>query len=363
MTVQTPHRVGKTLTLVVVATYCVLMCLLLLRKRKVDDTAGQTPVTFPTDAVTTSRVLPAFDTGPRRFDFPINEPRLCAADEYSNPSVPFLLITVQSHASNKLARDAIRDTWGRISRDFFRKTPVRIVFILGAVHGTVQRNKIKKESASYRDLISADFVDTYRNLSLKSLASFYWARQFCLRAKYLLKTDDNMYHNVTTLMRWLEMENTTITGGIVGRLHINSTVYRYGPWKLDESLYPSRIYPPYCAGCAYLVSLSMAGRLLEASQRVPLLPIEDVYITGLLARAVGTQCSNNFRFSEWNNGPMSDNICAMVSGNTFSVHHVDHWRMYAIHRNSQTPEWCKENEIPKQRYSNSRHLTQNKTTL
>ena len=355
MTMQTPSRAGRTLTLVVVATYGVLMCLLLLRKRKVVDVpVGQMPLTFATAAVTTSRVLPAFDTGPRRFDFPINEPRLCAADEYSNQSAPFLLIVVQSHAANKLERDAIRDTWGTISRDFFRKTPVRIVFILGAVNTTVLRNKIKKESGAYRDLISADFVDTYRNLSLKSLAGFYWARRFCPRAKYLLKTDDDMYHNVTTLMRWLETEKPTITAGIVGRLHINSTVYRYGPWKVDESLYPSRTYPAYCAGCAYLLSLSMAGRLLEASRRVRLLPIEDVYITGLLARAVGTQCKGNLRFSEWNTGPTIDNTCAMASGDIFSVHRVDHWQMYAIYQHSQTPGWCKENEISKQRYSNSR---------
>ncbi|KAI0210723.1 Beta-1,3-galactosyltransferase 1 [Lamellibrachia satsuma] len=285
-------------------------------------------------------LLPATDppfTGPRRFNFSINEPFVCSSALYS--PAPFLLVEVHSHALYHRKRKAIRGTWGRISRDYFREKQVRLVFILGNVDGTKHKLTVLRESRSYRDVISADVVDTYRNLTLKSLAGLYWAQQFCQGAKYLLKTDDDVYFNVSSLMRWLEMPNSPATEGITGSANMKSYVDREGKWKVDERLYPSKTYPRYCSGCAYLLTLSMAARLFNASHRVPLLPIEDVYITGLLANAVGTACVDNAAFPNYFTGPFVDDICEYYRDVLFAVHNVYYSQMYAIY-NRILPAEC-----------------------
>ncbi|KAI0210724.1 Beta-1,3-galactosyltransferase 1, partial [Lamellibrachia satsuma] len=296
--------------------------------------------THPVPTITTVTRTPAFETGPLRFNFPINEPLLCAADENSNPLTPFLLIVVHSQQWNTPSRDSIRETWGRISRDYFREKQVRLLFIVGNVDRTEHKWTVLRESRSYRDVISADFVDTYRNLTLKSLAGIYWAQQFCPVAKYILKTDDDMYFNVSNLLRWLEKTNSNITRGIVGRVNQGAQVLRSGQWKVDERLYPSKTYPRYCDGCAYLLTSSMAARLFNASHRVPLLPIEDVYITGLLANAVGANCWNHDSFPHWLTDPAEENICDLVAGRSFGVHRVDFKLMYSIYRRSLAGKLC-----------------------
>ena len=283
----------------------------------------------------------ALATAPLLFEFPINEPRLCAEDEYSNPSTPFLLIEVHSHASNKPSRDAIRDTWGRISREFFREKLVRVVFILGSVVATDHEMDVRRESKLYRDLISADFVDSYRNLTLKSLAGLYWAGRFCPGARYLLKTDDDVYFNVSKLLEWLDTAD--VETGIVGRANVEGKVYRMGLWKVDETLYSAPMYPRYCLGSAYLLTSTMAGRLFNASRRVPLIPIEDVYVTGLLAKSIGTRCTNNMDFPQWGTGPTNKNLCSMFGDSrAFAVHRVDYTGMYVIQRRSREAGWCRQ---------------------
>ena len=49
-----------------------------------------------------------------------------------------------------------------------------------------------------------DFLDTYQNLTLKTLAGVKWAGQFCGQAEFVMKTDDDMYvdlYEVHTLTR------------------------------------------------------------------------------------------------------------------------------------------------------------------
>ena len=52
------------------------------------------------------------------------------------------------------------------------------------------------ESDKYEDMVITDHLDTYNNLTLKTLAAFDWMLTQCPQAEYLLKTDDDMFIQV-----------------------------------------------------------------------------------------------------------------------------------------------------------------------
>ncbi|XP_075547265.1 beta-1,3-galactosyltransferase 4-like [Dermacentor variabilis] len=69
--------------------------------------------------------------------------------------------------------------------------------------GMILQERVANESARYGDIIQADFRDTYRNLTLKSVFLLKWAFMYCSRAQFLLKTDDDVFVNVDNLVRFL----------------------------------------------------------------------------------------------------------------------------------------------------------------
>ena len=77
-----------------------------------------------------------------------------------------------------------------------------------------------------------------------------------------------------------------------------SAVQRRGKWAVSRSEYGRARYPTFCAGLAYLMRPSLARKLLQAAPSVPFFWIDDVYITGLVAAAVGADhFSLNLRYT------------------------------------------------------------------
>ena len=53
--------------------------------------------------------------------------------------------------------------------------------------------EIQNEHLLYGDIVQGDFVDTYRNLSLKAVVGNLWVSKFCSKAEFVVKTDDDMF--------------------------------------------------------------------------------------------------------------------------------------------------------------------------
>lgn len=71
---------------------------------------------------------------------------------------------------------------------------VAFVFLVGLDEKTAQ---LEAESDQFGDLIITEHYDTYNNLTLKTLAAFDWMQNFCSQAQFLLKTDDDMFIQVS----------------------------------------------------------------------------------------------------------------------------------------------------------------------
>ena len=74
--------------------------------------------------------------------------------------------------------------------------------------------QVVEESRTYGDILQEDFVDSYMNLTLKSVMGLKWASTYCSQTQYLLKTDDDIFVNVPVLLTYLQEASKTrwITG-------------------------------------------------------------------------------------------------------------------------------------------------------
>ena len=94
------------------------------------------------------------------FSYVINpEGRICSKENV------FLLVYVHTSPENYKRRVTIRETWSQ--KHLF--TNVRIVFFTGLSLRTEANDMLKLESSLYKDIVQKSFVDTYRNLTLKSM--------------------------------------------------------------------------------------------------------------------------------------------------------------------------------------------------
>ena len=264
-------------------------------------------------------------------EFLIDASWLCSKDpEDSTVQDAFLLVLVHSRPDTPAQRHAIRDTWGRLSRKFHGDRQTRLLFLLGDISASPS---VIRESRLYRDIALVRLQDTYRNLTLKALAGLHWIQKFCNQVSFVLKTDDDVYFHLPHLLQFLDTSSFSgRTPVILGSLNRNSSVLRYGLWEVDERDFPGERYPPYCSGNSYLLSTPAVLSLVSAARHVPTLPLEDVYLTGVLPPTAGLQCRHHPAFPHWITGDTQDNLCQLRSGWLFGIHNVHYNRMYRIQR-------------------------------
>ncbi|XP_059470687.1 beta-1,3-galactosyltransferase 5-like [Neocloeon triangulifer] len=208
-----------------------------------------------------------------------------------------LLILVLSAPQNYERRRAIRENW---AKDLNNRTS--LFFVLGGV-GLKDRDLLKLEAE--RDLILANFTDSYRNLTLKSVALLDWADQNC-DCDFLLKCDDDMYINYPKLRHKLFEENETFgEKTVIGRFASNWKPVRdeKSKYYLSREEFPPKILPDFTSGPAYVLKGSFVEPLLAAVLAEHWLSLEDVLITGIVANyrlgatLLGWPTFNNERMS------------------------------------------------------------------
>ena len=101
-------------------------------------------------------------------------------------------------------------------------------------------------------------------------------------------------------------------------------------------MFPRPTFPPYLLGFAYLMSRTTVRKLLAAAREVPYIPLEDVYVTGLLAERAGVESVHHPGFHTYireqkMRGPQ---IAACAAGEV-TVHHVRPDMMTKCHNASQ----------------------------
>ncbi|KAM5334847.1 UDP-GalNAc:beta-1,3-N-acetylgalactosaminyltransferase 1 [Glossophaga mutica] len=211
----------------------------------------------------------------QNFHFTLQERSNCSHQN------PFLVILVTSHPSDVKARQAVRVTWGE--KKSWWGYEVLTFFLLGQQaekEDKVLALSLEDEHLLYGDIIRQDFLDTYNNLTLKTIMAFRWVTEFCPNAKYVMKTDTDVFINTGNLVKYLLNLNQS-EKFFTGYPLIDNYSYRgiiYQKHRISYQEYPFKVYPPYCSGFGYIMSRDLVPKIYEMMSHVKPIKIEDVYV-------------------------------------------------------------------------------------
>ncbi|XP_030557026.1 uncharacterized protein LOC115760008 isoform X1 [Drosophila novamexicana] len=224
-----------------------------------------------------------------------------------------LITSAQTHAD---ARMSIRQTWGHygVRRD------ISMAFVVGRGTNETVNAALSQENFIYGDLIRGNFIDSYNNLTLKTISSLEWVDQHCQHAKYILKTDDDMFINVPRLLTFLtQLEKRKQKRAIFGRL-----AKKWKPIRNKKSKYyvstdqfPAAVFPSFTTGPAYVMTGEVVHDLYVRSLKTVYLKLEDVFTTGIVAQSLGIE---RLHVNEFVNRRISFNPCNIR--NAISVHMI-----------------------------------------
>ncbi|KAK3106832.1 hypothetical protein FSP39_000868 [Pinctada imbricata] len=210
-----------------------------------------------------------------KFEYVINNENIC---DGGNESGVDILILISTTFRNKLKRDAIRETWLSVSQENTQN--IRYAFLLGFTPDLHLQQQLELENIEYRDIIQEDFIDSYRNLTHKTVMAFKWATTFCNHSRFFMKTDDDMYVNTRNLLEIVATHNSDLQTSVGGTCMGRGKPHRNQHSKYYASVesYPLQHYPGFCSGTGYITSMNAAVQIYEMSKNIKFFHLEDVYI-------------------------------------------------------------------------------------
>lgn len=217
------------------------------------------------------------------FTFIINEEEKC------KDKTPFLVLLISTTAAELLHRNAIRKSWGNEAAvpgvDIVR------LFMLGIETKGANEDLLLRESEQYRDIIQQDFLDTYNNLTLKTLMGMRWVASYCSAARFAMKTDSDVFVNtmylIEKLLRPLPPPTQNYFTGHLMKGH-RPIRNKHSKWYISEEEFPGNRYHPFCSGTGYVFSGDLATKIVNASLMIKYIHLEDVYV-GFCLNAKGIE--------------------------------------------------------------------------
>ncbi|RUS74861.1 hypothetical protein EGW08_017385 [Elysia chlorotica] len=278
-----------------------------------------------------------------------------------------LVICVSVKRDAWARRNAIRHTWGSYGQsgaapgidlkiststgnnDTARATgDILLVFFIGSsslLSAKDEQERINQEAKVHGDIYQADFIDTYENLTLKSVSILRFVALQCPTARYVVKVDDDVYLNVPYLL--IQLRNQTkVFSDLKNLTDNNSPPFAYGlefvgaavirkktsKWYTPRRMYRGKLFPRYLSGTAYSMSGSAVQQLYLASMRIPFLSMEDVFVTGLCAKRANVVLVGDDRFAIYKRTPTGCNFRTNITGHEYTIK-----ELHTIHKQLRDP--------------------------
>ena len=105
-------------------------------------------------------------------------------------------IYILSTANAFERRRTLRETW--VSD--VKGSAISVFFAIALTVNQRDQKLVEIENEKYKDLIQFGFIDSYYNLTLKSISVLRWTQIYC-NTKYVLKADDDIVVNIELLMK------------------------------------------------------------------------------------------------------------------------------------------------------------------
>ncbi|XGW14323.1 hypothetical protein V3C99_000556 [Haemonchus contortus] len=193
------------------------------------------------------------------------------------------LIIVLTRLTEPSVRVTFRNTYGRLGA----KYNFTILFPVGLSENEEVNANVKHELRNHGDILQTDFIDSYRNLTLKTYSYSNYVRHNCTNVRAVLKVDDDLAWNVDQMFNYLSKIDTD--GNI---LYCRSVKYPLvnrdtrERWYVLRKEYPYKYFPEYCLSPVYAATPSTIAALVEATNTIPHLWLDDVWSLGIVPREI-----------------------------------------------------------------------------
>ena len=193
--------------------------------------------------------------------------------------------------------------------------------------------QIYKEASLHNDIVMFNFLETYLNLTIKTLVSLNWALN-TYSTQIFIKNDDDVIPNVHSIyQRFAPLIETKPDGApaqqmIMGHCFNDALLVRGHRHKfsVSQNIYPRNKYPAYCNGPNYVISKAAIFSLLNQSLSAKLLSLEDVSL-GILAEKAGNV--NVINIPHW--------MFTSLKPINVSQHAHMYRKYYSVHTKQMTP--------------------------
>ena len=232
-----------------------------------------------------------------------------------------LIAFVPISVSNFKSRLAIRHTWA--NNNLFNG--LRVVFLTGLSKEAKVNRNLAIESEIYGDIVQADFQDTYKNLTIKTVMGFKWIAEFCNNTKFVLKVDDDVVVNTHFLLKylntiWKSRPQNTFLCKVLQKNVIRNPKSKF---FVSKQVYKDDVYPTYCLGACYLFTADLTPKLATTSDKTRFFGFEDLFATGFMGVKLRANYLNFTKFYFFENqvpGLFANNSLRKVMESTFYVY-------------------------------------------
>ena len=256
---------------------------------------------------------------------------------------------INSRATNVQNRKTIRNTWA--TPELLQKSQSNIVFVIGMTEQSKEQHQevIRQEAFKHGDILFADFLDTYANLSMKTATGLRWVSKTCSSVRYVGKMDDDVIIN--TFMSHGNLPRVVQQHQAMYGICMQYGIPHRNPeskWYASSARYYPKFYKTFCLGAFLFMSRETANKLAETSYNVQYFPVEDVYTTWLLAGAANvptyhTNCALSLTDTSSNYSSMCLNV-PPDKPFVFLTAGADH--MYNVWTKSlKSTEYCRQGSI------------------
>ena len=281
----------------------------------------------------------------------------CLRDD-QQPLSPHLIIVVKSSLTNAGHRNTIRQSWGDESR--FSNITIRRIFLVGSCESLIYETDVKSdtwtkgtsnmtasncnvmirgESEAYGDIVQIDYIDTYFNNSIKTIAGFEWLKNYCPEAEYALFVDDDFFVSVKNLLSFInnpfQDPLTQLQDGYFpydGRMYAGQVAYARRPernsnykWFISIKDYPFDKYPNFIPAGTYLVSNRAFKEIAVAAAFVKPFTFDDNYLS-FIARKIDLKFVHNPKFMRHNIPSKPEELRGLIGLHGYG----DYQKMYKI---------------------------------
>lgn len=220
-----------------------------------------------------------------------------------------LVYLVKSAPDHFNRRIAIRSTWGYEHR--FSDVQIRTIFLIGHRDHSKLQKELNNEYLKFKDLVQANFTDSYYNNTYKSVMGLQWSVKFCSRAKFYMFVDDDYYVSTKNVLKFIRYPTNypqyllQSPAAKMPRPHRKLTqfdlnlddevrlytgfVFKSAPlrhmiskWYVSLDEYPYHLWPPYVTAGAYILSREALKDMYYATFYTKHFRFDDIYF-GLLA--------------------------------------------------------------------------------